>query len=349
VLAAFLWRDSGSAPVISIDEQVKGSLVYIAVDFTGYVHIPANLPNLSSSGQAAWSDQVKAEFTCSGFAVDPSGFIATAGNCVDPGGRDVKEAIRRRFVQDAVNSGKLDSSEADQTVATANAQEWPVEGKDSGSPVDRQVQVIQPDNPSRVIDRWTTAQVVDFQKFDDGNNALLKVSGMRPLTPLVVSDKPPVTGQALIAVGFPGAVGDVTDQSRVQQPSFNPGTVSSQQVGPNGTSGTAMTADIFPGMSGGPTVDNTNGEVLGINSYAVTLRGENQGFFITDAQTLRTFLLKNGVHLAEPAPAKKPFPLVWIIVGVVAAVVVVAMIVLLELSGTKKRRQQAPEDGPQQP
>jgi hypothetical protein len=136
-------------------------------------------------------------------------------------------------------------------------------------------------------------------------------------------------------------VGDVIDPSRLQQPSFKSGTASSQQVKPSGAQSTEINADVSPGMSGGPTVDNNTAEVLGINSYG--LHGESQAFnFITDAPTLRTFLQKNGVHLAElPAPAAKSSP--WgIILAVVGVVVLAALILVYVLLQRKKR-------GPQQP
>lgn len=192
-----------------------------------------------------------------------------------------------------------------------------------------------------MISELSTVEVKDFQKFESGDNALVKITGMPPLKPLVIAHQAPQPGQALTAVGFPVGVWEVLDPNRLPQPSFKSGTASSQQVSPSGVSTIEINADVSQGMSGGPTVDNDTGEVLGTNSYLI--RGETQAFnFITDAGALRSFLQKNGVHLAElPAP-KKPFSWMWVVIGVVSAVVVAALVTLLAVLVRRKGRRQAP-------
>jgi hypothetical protein len=324
-----------------IYDKVRDSLVYIDIEYTGYVRIPAEM---MESGQADWSQATKVSYTCSGFVVDPSGFIATAGHCVqiDAG---VKADIRERFVNDLVDVGDIAGSASESFLATANDEQWDVEGKEPESPIDRVVSVIQPDGPNQVIDNFTTVQVVDIQEFDEGDNALLKISGSQPLTPLVVAASAPKPGQALTAVGFPGSLSDVVDPSRLQQPSFKSGTASSQQVKPSGASVTEMNADVSGGMSGGPTVDNETGEVLGINSYGIV--GETEAFnFITDAPSLRAFLQKNGVQLVALAPNEKPFPWMWVIIGVLAAAIVAMLVLLLVVLGRRKGGQYPAPVGP---
>jgi len=320
---------------VQIDEKVKDSIVYVSIAFTGYVQIPGSA---TDNGQPMWSDAAEVDYTCSGFVVDPAGYIATAGHCVniDPA---TKEDIRSQMVANLVDNGRLDKSKQDDFSARANNEEWLIEGKEAGSPIIRQVQVVQPEGPHRVINQFTTAQVVDVQNFDDGDNALLKVSGMPPLQPLVIADKAPDPGTSLTSVGFPGNIGDSSDKSRLQQPSFKSGTASSQQVSKTGVAGTEINADLGSGMSGGPTVDNDTGEVLGINSYSQTgsSNGVNQNFnFITNAPALRTFLQKNGVHLAEAAKPAKSFPWMWVIVGIAAVLAVVVGILIALL--VRKRR-----------
>jgi serine protease Do len=313
---------------VAIDESVKNSIVYVSIADTGYVQIPGNQ---TDDGTPMWSDPTEVDYTCTGFVVDPSGFIATAGHCVNID-TEVKEDIRSQMISDLVDNGKLDKSKADDLTDTANSEEWPIEGKDAGSPIIRSVQVIQPEVPNRVITQFTTVQVVDAQNFDAGDNAVLKLSGMSPLKPLVIANKAPDPGTALTSVGFPGNIGDTTDQSRLQQPSFKSGTASSQQVSQTGVAGTEVNSDIGSGMSGGPTVDNSNGEVLGINSYTLAGDKQSENFnFITNAPALRVFLQKNGVTLAEPAPPAKSFPWIWVIAGVVAvlAILIAGFVVLL--------------------
>jgi serine protease Do len=323
----------------AIDQQVKKSLVYISTEYIGYVLVPAAE---STSGHSFWSKAIKVDFSCSGVIVDPAGYIATAGHCVDPNNQGVKQAILAQLFE----NGGDDTNTATRRAQNAMTQEWLVEGNEPGSQIDRVVSVIQPTGPGRVIDKFVTAQVVDFQKFDDGDNALIKVANEPPLPALPVADKAPAPGTALTSVGFPGNVGDAMDASRLQEPSFKDGTASSQQVTPSGASNTEISAAISAGMSGGPTVDDATGEVVGLNDY--TLSGENQPFnFITDASALRAFLLKNSVHLVAPPAPAQPFPWIWIAVGGAVLVVLLALPVALVVRRRAIRRSVPPIDGSQ--
>ncbi|HYB39731.1 MAG TPA: serine protease [Mycobacterium sp.] len=223
-----------------------------------------------------------------------------------------------------------------------------MEGEDVSSPMQVNVSVIQAGGPGPVIDKLTTARVTDFQTSASGDNALLKVAGMPPLKPLAIAQQGPHPGQRLTAVGFPAGVWEVLDPNRLPQPSFNSGTASGQQLSPTGTPTIEINADVSPGMSGGPTVNSDTGEVLGVNSEGM-VNGKQAFNVITDTATLRDFLHKNNIQLAAPPSPTKPFPWVWVVVGVVTAAVV-ATLVLLALLGRRKGRPQAPiQGGPQPP
>ncbi|AGB23017.1 tumor necrosis factor receptor stn_TNFRSF12A_TNFR domain protein [Mycobacterium sp. JS623] len=300
-----------------IDQQVKQSLVYIQTEYDGYVLVPATD---STNGQAYWSDPIKVYTSCSGVIVDPTGFIATAGHCVDAANPGIKQSI---LMQLFLKAG-FDQATAERRTQDAVSAEWLVEGKQPSTPIDRFVSVIQPEGQGRVIDHFVTAQVVDFQKTADGDNALIKVANEPALPAMPIAEKAPDPGTALTSAGFPGDVGDAMDLSRLQEPSFKDGSASSQQVTPSGAASTEISAAISPGMSGGPTVDDATGEVVGLNDF--TLNGENQPFnFITDAAALRAFLQKNSVHLVVPAVPAKPFPWTWVAVGGAGAVVLLAL------------------------
>jgi hypothetical protein len=323
-----------------IDQHVKQSLVYISTEYSGQVYVPASA---TTDGQGFWSKVIKADFSCSGVIVDPAGYIATAGHCVDPNNAEVKQAI---LTQLYLNTGE-DIDTATKDADNAFAEEWQIEGQQPGSPIDRSVEVIQPEGQGRVIDHFVTAQVVDFQKFDDGDNALIKVANQAALPALPVADKAPAPGTGLTSAGFPGDIGENMDPSRLQEPSFKDGSASSQQVTPSGAARTEISAAISGGMSGGPTVDNTTGQVVGLNDF--TISGENQPFnFVTDAAALRAFLVKNSVQLVTPVAPAKPFPWLWVAIGsALTAVLLVVAAVLLVLRRRAKRRNQLPVDGGQ--
>jgi serine protease Do len=332
----------------SIDAQVKQSLVYIGITYTGYVHFPAGLID----DQDHWVGPLETGGTCSGVIVDPTGYIATAGHCVGGDAAMVKQMFYQAAFLKAAPDLQNDPATLAKWVNRAINGEWPVEGRYPGSQPTLKVVVIQPQMVGRIITQAATANVVDFQKFGDGDNALLKVSGLPPLPALPVADHVPPPGTAITSVGFPGAVSEILDPNSLQEPSFKDGTISSTQIQPSGASTTEVSAASSPGMSGGPTVNNATGEVIGLNDYGVSneqgtaeVAGTN---FITDAAGLHAFLVKNSVHLvALPAPAK-PFPWIWIAVGgTVVALVLLALPAVLVVRRRAKRRSAPRIDGSQ--
>jgi hypothetical protein len=142
------------------------------------------------------------------------------------------------------------------------------------------------------------AQLVDHQPFGRGDNALLRVADLTGTQALAISATTPVVGDPIVSIGFPGSVQRVSDVQR-QLPSYKTGSVSSRQYSGQGVPATEIDAAVSQGMSGGPTI-NLTGEVVGVNSFGIT--GESQSFnFITDTETLRDFLTRNGVDLGATA------------------------------------------------
>ncbi len=338
---------AGAIERTKLDAMVTDSLIWISTAYRGWVAVedPKLADALNGIGESAYQGPFEADFTCTGFVVDPAGYIATAGHCVDPTDSEIQDALREKMALHLHNDHGLPLDVCEAVYNQACRAEWGVEGQHRGTPPDRQVQIIQPISPSRVITNPTTVEVVAFQKFEQGDNALLKVNGMPALKPLVVADAVPKPGTEITSAGFPGAMTDQVDLSRLPQPSFKTGTVSSVQPVGGGGERIEISAGMSGGMSGGPTVDNETGQVLGVNSYSVVGQGGVQQNFnmITDTPALRAFLQQNGVHLAQPAAPKKAFPWVWVIIGVVVAAAVAALIVvLLWLPKRRGRRAQGP-------
>lgn len=305
--------------------DAEKSIVLIGVTWTGDVQYPAK------DGTNPWSKVFDANTFCTGWFASTTGHIVTAGHCVDP--QEGRTALIKKFLADNDSENLLSQ-------ALGN---WKTDGGSEGKPLGRSVQVIQPESVNgAVITKATVAQVLSFKGFDDGDVALLRVSDLGKQTaPLPVASEEPQIGANLTAIGFPASVGAVVDGARLRA-SFKTGTVSSNQVGPNGVPGTEINADISPGMSGGPTIDD-QGRVVGVNSY--TLNGESRNFnFITNAGDLATFLKDNNVaitvasaaavvsesaHAAAPATAdvkstSDGFPWWAVIVGVVVVLLAAA-------------------------
>lgn len=260
-------------------EEVERSIVLIQMAWSGYVLVPADV---SASGEAFWSERVTGYASCTGFFVSESGMIATAGHCVDPA-MSGREAVATQYLTDNNRTDLIETA----------YQYWTMENDQSGSALALQLTIFQPTNlPNAVVTAPQTAQVLDFQPFNEGDNALLRVSALSNTPALTLASATPPIGEAVTAIGFPGLVSSVVDRTTLNRASFKPGTVSSKQTLSTGAPITEVSADLAPGMSGGPAV-NAQAEVVGVNSAGVGVSG---GFnFITDTADLGLFLHRNGV------------------------------------------------------
>ncbi|MTE16677.1 trypsin-like peptidase domain-containing protein [Nocardia aurantiaca] len=292
--------------------DLEKSIVLLDTSWDGYIFVP---PRYDQAG-VGFTQEVTADSTCTGWFAGRNGQIMTAGHCVDPA--DGKKALLQQYLSSKGRSDLLDTA----------IMNWKVEGTAQGAPVDRAVKAIQPPAVNgAVLTTATTVQIVDFRSFEQGDLALLKASGLSKETPaLQIADGTPQVGSQLTSIGFPGSVLNFADPGRIPRPSFKSGTVSSQQVSPQGVSVLEVSTDMSGGMSGGPSV-NSNGQVVGINSFGVLnpstgaeMAGTN---FITETKDLRTFLDSHDVPVTQPA-SKSGFPVLPVVAGVVVAAVVIA-------------------------
>lgn len=285
---AVLATPPSASPETRAEAIVSPSLVYLQTTYRGYVN--GYLLNQPTVG-GQWShgdDQIfTAQGSCSGFVADPSGYVVTAGHCVD-----IKNEGRSALIKDViarlVASGRLIPADQDQELGHALAN-WRVEGALAGSDPDRAVTVV-PSVSSVPATTPMQAVVVDFKPFSDGDVALLKVQSSTPMPALEVAQATPDIGAQIVAAGFPGSVSEEVDPKR--QPSFKTGTVSGVQT-VEGAPFTEMSAAASPGMSGGPVV-GLDGKVVGTVSWHPGT--EAQSFnFMTDAGVIRSMLTSHGV------------------------------------------------------
>lgn len=261
----------------------KPSVVFIETVWEGYVGIPGE-----GGGPTTWSDPITVGSVCSGFFVDPSGYVATAGHCVDPVGG--KDAILVEFFTQAIDEGVVTQEDA-MNLYTEALSTWPVEGESPGSAPSRTVAVYQTKALSGVeVQEPMQADVVEFTPPEQGDNALLKVETASEVPILEIAESKPEIGAEVISAGYPGSVAQVVDTA--QEPSFKSGGVSSHQT-TAGVPFIEIDAAVSGGMSGGPTV-NLDGQAVGVNSFGIL--GEEQQFnFVTDTERLGSILSRNGV------------------------------------------------------
>ena len=280
-VAMLLIGAGGSAnAAVTIPQQVSAddinkSIVWVDVEFKGLVEVP-----FEEGSEIFTATSVS---QCTGWFASDEGHVATAGHCLEPDQSTIQDLYTKVIAGNNIDIGELRIEDL----------EWRYELDEPvayvGQPSGIEGGPLAGDNP-------IIAQVIEFQGFDNGDNALLKIANMSDTPALSVASVRPEVGDDIVAIGFAGSVSDVSDVSR-QPPSHKEGDISSFSTSPRGVPNIEIGASVSGGMSGGPTV-NEHGEVVGINSFGVA--GETQAFnFITDTETMRTFLVRNGVELPE--------------------------------------------------
>lgn len=272
---------------------VRPAVTYLTSTFSGYVADETGTYFNNGSPYQLTS-------TCTGFGVNPAGYVATAGHCVDV---TSPTGIRSEFIKAAAEQVVAAIPTLDlATVYAFGMANWSVEGQTKGSPVDAQIAVLSGATTGGGANvQALPARVVDFRPFEQGDVALLKVETTDLPTVELATDADVQIGTPLLSIGYPASADAVTDPSL--EPSNKDGQVSSKK-----TVGTVpvyeTSAALTPGMSGGPTVD-LSGKVLGVNSFKPA--AESQAFnFVAPAQGLSELLSRNGVR-NELGPDDKAF------------------------------------------
>jgi len=261
---------------------IRPAIVTLDVHLSGFV----------TDGQGNYANQgnpYTAEFGCTGFVVNPDGYVATAAHCVDTGpGGDYRADLIRMAAEEAHANRPEVTVDDFYKFGVLN---WTVEGAVKGTPLDEQVSVHR--------GTWILGnsdgdglpgRVVDFRSFSQGDLALLKVEAHDLPSSELSTDTDARIGDQVMAVGYPGATDKATDPS--VEPTNKEGTISSIKTEAS-VPVYEISAALGHGMSGGPTV-GLDGRVMGVNSYGIT--GETQAFnFIRPAAGLADMLKRNGV------------------------------------------------------
>jgi len=299
MLAAAMPVAAAGAADATPDEKaqaiVNPSIVFITGSLEYYI-------NTGQSGYGYFGP-LQLEWSCTGFYVNPTGYVATAGHCVDygPGSHLANDAITSA-VQDAYDSGDIDE-------ATANALLdeglglWTLEGESGGSDPNLTVAVSTPVGVSgEQASTSKNARVVESVKFEEGDIALLKVEESNAPALLLADDDDIDVGIDVLAAGYPASESAAIDPS--QTATFKDG-----KINKKGTSGGLKvpvyetSAALSPGMSGGPTVD-MEGKAVGVNSSGLV--DETAFNFISPISLIKEQLARNGVK-NELGPADKAY------------------------------------------
>ncbi|RFA11911.1 hypothetical protein B7R21_11220 [Subtercola boreus] len=260
----------------------EAGTVYLSGTWSGFVNFP--LPD----GTTAWSDQIDASFSCSGFVASSDGFVVTAGHCADVA--EGKTALVDQFLSNEVDNGDITEAEAQAYIAAGAEGAWPVEGQKTGEAPVLAMKVYPAISISADSASGFTAVLQDDRPIGQGDVALFKIDAPSPLPVLVVSGEQPATGQKVDAIGYPGNVTGLVSGN--PQPTFAQGQVSGRQQTDGGPF-TQIGVTMSPGMSGGPVID-TSGDVIGTISFGPS--GDTQQLnFAAAPETISALLSRNGV------------------------------------------------------
>lgn len=279
----------GGRPQANPEEKaaatIRPAVMYLAAQSYGAVRLPDG-QILSQFGPGTTMPFI-AIWACTAFVVNPDGWVATAGHCVDPD--SAKLLILKRAAKEYIAQFP-DAPEARSPAATL---EWlqknaKVEGDTVGR--DPEISLALTYGTGTQVAGKVAANVVDFRPLGKGDVALLKVDKHNLPSSELATDADVSIGTAVLAVGFSQSTENVTG------PSLDP-TNKSGKVSKKSTMGSAaeyeIDAAVSEGMSGGPTIA-LNGKVIGVNSFAPI--GEPQPFnFVAPADGLAAILASKGV------------------------------------------------------
>ena len=275
-------------PTVTVDEQVHAyvapSIVYVDVQWSGAVYDEYN---------KGWLNDKKpftVDFTCTGFVVNPNGYVGTAGHCVNYG-PNVAAALDQKAAEWALSHDYYESKTLQVKDVVGD---YLATGPSGSGAAQRDVFLAWSSQVSGTeMTTAKVARVISSQPFDQGDAALLKVEATGLNAVPVAANSDAQIGQQVVSIGYPASVDSVTDEN-LQAPTFTPGSVTAvRTIGGGMISVYETSAALSPGMSGGPMVD-ARGQVIGVNSFKPS--SETQPFnFANPSQRISELMRAAGV------------------------------------------------------
>jgi len=279
-------------PVQKTVALVSPAVVYIEQSWRAWVRVPQGSELVYFDGYVNDGYAFEWGTRCTGFVVNPTGYVFTAGHCVDKGEEGARDTALRFAVQWLADQGYIFQRDFDYWLNEAHLL-WGVEGEEKGSDPDLEIFVQRGVAAGGLkAGEAFPARLVDYSAWSEGDGALLKIEASDLPTVLVASSASISIGTDVLSVGYPGSTDAVTDAS--YEPTFKDGQINAEKTREGGLLPVyEISAAMSGGMSGGPTV-NLNGEVVGVNSFGIV--GETEAFnFITPASIVTEMMAQNGV------------------------------------------------------
>ena len=268
----------GAMPLEQVVARVEPSIVLLEITWSVLVYDTYNKIYLNHQ------KPIQFGANCTGFFVNPNGYIGSAGHCV--AWADAQDFALEAAAENAKKEHYYKNDLTLEQIEKYGSQDYQFQHP-------RAVFQVYPAGRLAGFDNVhpLTARLVAFKSFDAGDVALLKVAATHTPALLLARDEDVQVGERAVSIGYPADVTDVTDPSL--EPSFKDGTISSKRSR-NDQPVYEISAAVGHGQSGGPTV-NESGAVLGINSFG-SGTGDTAFNFIREAATLQQTLNANGVR-----------------------------------------------------
>jgi len=270
----------------------RPALLYTEQYFTAWVRVPRS-SELYFQGYVNGGSPFEWATRCSAFAVNPSGYLVTAGHCVDLGEEGARAVALELATQWLIENGWAYQQDYGYWLNEGHLL-WGVEGTERGSEPDFEMWVQRgvAAGGLRTGEAYP-ARVVGYRPLSQGDVALVKIEESDLPVVLVAQDAQVTIGTEVLSIGYPGSSDAVTDATL--EPTFKDGQINSEKTREGGLFPVyEMSAALSGGMSGGATV-NLDGEVVGVNSFGIV--GETEAFnFLSPASLVSEILAQNGVE-----------------------------------------------------
>ena len=266
-------------------EMISPATVFVQIDWNAQVVL-----NDGSIIPVTWS------MGCTGFVVNPEGYIVTAGHCVDDGREGAQHDAVLNVVQKVVDSGRWSAAEGKAILNEVDLGQYPltVKGTLADSRPDRDVHVSvgggKAQSNGDVGKTGLSARVLDFRPSSAGDVALLKVEASNlPVATLAPTDSIQV-GQPVLAVGYPLDLAANAKNTEIALTNRSGVINSLDTQGEHGSGGLyyETSTTLNQGMSGGPVI-NLDGGVVGLASWASTTN-TSQNYFIVPSLVINEML-----------------------------------------------------------
>lgn len=278
------------------------------------------LANLSEYIIPSDAEEKVFEFTSSGsgFFVSADGYLLTNAHVINPSRKELDKWVADNLLTPAI--ALIAKEAADEVVKNLEREGYPVAGdqkerlqKEFAKFLSRyslinQIETSKPrillgyrESDTPKVKPLLADVIVKGGSIPEKDVAVLKVNGENFFVIPLSEEARLNQGDTVYALGYPSnaTLAKEFEESSLQEPTLTQGTCSARRSLKEGWEVVQIDAEVQPGSSGGPILDN-RGRVVGIAAFSVSNPETNEDVdFIVPASVVREFLQRANVSTAE--------------------------------------------------